>query len=51
MEGSPLNVISYDQGGNGTAEDRQIYRVYYQSLLGNIEEALYNGTTGWQAAA
>ncbi|KAL8832951.1 MAG: hypothetical protein Q9170_004632 [Blastenia crenularia] len=47
--GSPLNVISYI--GNGTTpESKQVFRVYYQSVLGNVKEALMNGTGAWSGA-
>ena len=46
---SPLNVISYDQGGS-TAESQQAFRLYYQTALGNIKEAVSNGMSSWQSA-
>ena len=49
MAASPLNVISYNQGG-ANAESQQAFRIYYQSALGNIKEAVSNGLTSWQAA-
>lgn len=45
--GSPLNVISYVGNGTGTIESRQVFRVYYQSVLGNIKEAVMNGLGSW----
>lgn len=48
---SPVNVISYDAGGNGDPNTRQSFRVYYQSVIGNIKEAVSSGQTSWQAAA
>ena len=46
---SPLNVISYSQGGS-SPESQQTFRIYYQSALGNIKEAVSNGLTSWQSA-
>ncbi|CAD6575147.1 MAG: hypothetical protein ASARMPRED_007112 [Alectoria sarmentosa] len=46
---SPLNVISYSQGGS-SAESQQAFRMYYQSAIGNIKEAVSNGLTSWQSA-
>lgn len=46
---SPLNVIAYNQGGS-SAESQQAFRIYYQSALGNIKEAVSNGLTAWQSA-
>ena len=47
--GSPLNVVSYNQGGQN-AESQQAFRIYYQTTLGNIKEAVSNGLTSWQSA-
>ena len=47
--GSPLSVITYDQGGSD-AESQQALRIYYQSALGNIKEAVSNGLASWQSA-
>ncbi|KAF6219167.1 hypothetical protein HO133_004992 [Letharia lupina] len=49
VAGSPLNVISYNQGGS-SAESQQAFRIYYQSALGNIKEAVSNGLMSWQSA-
>ena len=51
LAGSPLNVISYDAGGDGEPDNRQSFRVYYQSVIGNVKEAVSNGQTAWQSAA
>ncbi|KAL8726902.1 MAG: hypothetical protein Q9166_006391 [cf. Caloplaca sp. 2 TL-2023] len=48
--GSPLNVISYSGKGSGSPKSQQIFRVYYQSVLGNIKEAVSNGLDSWAAA-
>lgn len=50
MVDSPLNVISYDRGGNGSAASRQSFRLFYQSAIGNIKEAASDGLTAWQSA-
>ncbi|KAL9002016.1 MAG: hypothetical protein Q9188_005033 [Gyalolechia gomerana] len=48
---SPLNVISHNRTGTGTAESTQVFRVYYQSVLGNIKEAVMSGlNTQWETA-
>lgn len=47
VAGSPLNVISY---ANGTGDSKQIFRVYYQSVLGNIKEARCKGLGSWSGA-
>jgi len=49
MVGSPLNVISYDKEGAGSAVSRQSFRIFYQSLLGNIKQAVSEGSS-WQSA-
>ena len=45
MVGSPLELLSFALNGSGTspAED-QAFRLYYQSINGNIREMDYNGT-------
>ncbi|KAL8735236.1 MAG: hypothetical protein Q9181_002912 [Wetmoreana brouardii] len=48
--GSPLNVISYNTNGTGPKAERQVFRVYYQSVLGNIKEAVSRGPDAWSAA-
>ena len=50
LEDSPLNVIAYDAGGDGTPESRQSFRIYYQSVIGNIKEAISDGQAAWQDA-
>ena len=50
MVGSPLSVVSYDLRTTDSGSKRQAYRIYYQSLLGNVKEAVANGTTSWQSA-
>ena len=50
MADSPLNVVSYDAGGPGAPATRQSFRMYYQSALGNIKEAVSDGQTSWEAA-
>ena len=50
MIGSPLNVVSYDLGGSDSGSKRQAFRIYYQSLLGNIKEATSIGSNSWQSA-
>ncbi|KAL8700798.1 MAG: hypothetical protein Q9201_005255 [Fulgogasparrea decipioides] len=45
--GSPLNVISYSTNGTGPKAERQVFRVYYQSVLGNIKEAISRGPNAW----
>ncbi|KAL8691677.1 MAG: hypothetical protein Q9218_003152 [Villophora microphyllina] len=52
VAGSPLNVISYIGNGTSTGSkaDRQVFRVYYQSVLGNIKEAVSTGPNKWAAA-
>ncbi|KAL8971804.1 MAG: hypothetical protein Q9183_000880 [Haloplaca sp. 2 TL-2023] len=51
---SPLNVISYNRGdvddGNGGNATDQVFRIYYQSVLGNIKEAVSDGPKNWTAA-
>lgn len=48
--GSPLNVISYIAGDGTTADSRQFFRVYFQSVLGNIKEAVRRGLGSWETA-
>ncbi|KAI4204300.1 MAG: hypothetical protein LQ350_001280 [Teloschistes chrysophthalmus] len=52
VAGSPLNVISYigNATNTGSKADRQVFRVYYQSVLGNVKEAVSNGSAGWAGA-
>ncbi|KAL9609581.1 MAG: hypothetical protein Q9167_005654, partial [Letrouitia subvulpina] len=50
VAGSPLNLISYDLGGNGDPQSRQGFRIYYQSVLGNIKEAISTGLGTWSPA-
>ena len=50
MVGSPLNVISYQQNGTGSPASLQSFRIYYQSAIGNIKEAISNGLASWQSA-
>ena len=51
MIGSPLCVISYDLNGiDKAAEKRQEFRVYFQSLFGNVKEAVSSGGASWQTA-
>ena len=47
---SPLCVLSYDNNGSGSPENRQSFRVYYQSVNGNIKESASDGLSTWQAA-
>ncbi|KAL8659346.1 MAG: hypothetical protein Q9202_007170 [Teloschistes flavicans] len=51
--GSPLNVISYigNATSSGPQAGRQVFRVYYQSVLGNIKEAVSTGTAAWADAS
>ena len=51
LEDSPLTVISYDAGGDGSPDSRQSFRVYYQSVIGNIKESISNGQAAWQDAS
>lgn len=48
---SPIKVISYDAGGGGDPDSRQSFRVYYQSVIGNVKEAVSSGQASWQNAA
>lgn len=50
VAGSPLNVISYVGNGTGTTDIKQVFRIYYQSVLGNIKEVVCNGLGAWGAA-
>ncbi|KAL8640301.1 MAG: hypothetical protein Q9228_002766 [Teloschistes exilis] len=52
VAGSPLNVISYmgNDTNTGSKADRQVFRIYYQSVLGNVKEAVSNGSAGWSGA-
>lgn len=34
----------------GSKADRQVFRIYYQSVLGNVKEAVSNGSAGWSGA-
>ncbi|KAL8710458.1 MAG: hypothetical protein Q9220_004890 [cf. Caloplaca sp. 1 TL-2023] len=49
VAGSPLNAVSYSSNGTGSAASRQRFRLYYQSLLGNIKEAVFDGNA-WGSA-
>ncbi|KAL9016972.1 MAG: hypothetical protein Q9185_005667 [Variospora sp. 1 TL-2023] len=49
--GSPLSVISYVAGDGPIAESKQYFRVYYQSVLGNVKEAIRRGLDQWLSAA
>ena len=50
MAVSPIEVVSYDSGGTDSPQSRQVYRVYYQSISGNVTEAVSSGSTSWQTA-
>ncbi|KAL8948953.1 MAG: hypothetical protein Q9222_004905, partial [Ikaeria aurantiellina] len=50
VAGSPLNAVSYSANGTGSAASRQRFRLYYQSVLGNVKEAVFDGNT-WGTAA
>lgn len=51
VSASPLNVISHNGNSSGTPESAQVFRVYYQSVLGNVKEAVKFGLdTEWSAA-
>lgn len=39
MAGSPLSVVTYDQGPGQSYRGRQAFRVVYQSAIGDIKEA------------
>ena len=50
MIGSPLCTISYDMGGTNEPAKRQEFRMYFQSLYGNVKEAISQGSSSWQNA-
>ncbi|KAL8923290.1 MAG: hypothetical protein Q9208_004690 [Pyrenodesmia sp. 3 TL-2023] len=54
VAGSPLNVVAHEVNGTGprtgTADSRQVFRAYYQSVLGNIKETVAIGGGTWQSA-
>lgn len=54
VAGSPLNIVAHEVNGTGprtgTADSRQVFRVYYQSVLGNIKETVAVGGGTWQSA-
>lgn len=50
MVGSPLNVVSYDEGLGQDVVARQIFRLTYQSAIGNIKEAVSYGMAAWLSA-
>jgi hypothetical protein len=47
---SPLCVLSYDNNGTGSPKSRQSFRMYYQSVIGNVKESASDGLSTWQAA-
>ena len=50
MIDSPLCIVSYDLGGTDKAPKRQEFRIYFQSLFGNIKESVSTGSQSWQNA-
>lgn len=52
VAGSPMNVISYIGNGTGAGnvDSKQVFRVYYQSVLGNVKEAVCDGLGAWAPA-
>ena len=48
--GSPLVIVTYDEGPPESLEQRQAFRIYYQSALGNIKEAVSYHLEPWQNA-
>ncbi|KAL2039442.1 hypothetical protein N7G274_007714 [Stereocaulon virgatum] len=51
MIGSPLAVVTYDDGPTTESlEYRQVFRLYFQSALGNIKEAFSEHLNPWQNA-
>ncbi|KAL8696219.1 MAG: hypothetical protein Q9224_002912 [Gallowayella concinna] len=50
VSSSPMNVISFTNKSNSDPNKQQIFRIYYQSALGNIKEAVSTGMNTWGAA-
>ncbi|KAL8819577.1 MAG: hypothetical protein Q9223_002021 [Gallowayella weberi] len=47
---SPMNVVSFINKSSSSPEKQQIFRLYYQSVLGNIKEAVSTGVDTWDSA-
>ena len=50
MIGSPLCTISYELNSTDEPAKRQEFRMYFQSLYGNVKEAVSKGSSSWQSA-
>ncbi len=50
MVGSPLSVVTYDEGPGESYRARQAFRVVYQSAIGDIKEAVSYHEEPWLVA-
>ncbi|KAL6720993.1 hypothetical protein ACLMJK_000093 [Lecanora helva] len=48
--GSPLAVVSYDEGPGQSPQARQAFRMYFQTANGNVKEAVSFHLEAWQSA-
>ena len=46
-----MNVISYTNPGAATPQEKQTFRMYFQSVIGNIKETLSDAFGPWQSCS
>lgn len=50
MVGSPLAMVTYDEGPGESLTARQAFRMCFQTVNGNIKEAVSSHQESWQSA-
>lgn len=50
MVGSPLAIVSYDDGPGESPDARQAFRMYFQTANGNVKEAVSEHQEAWMSA-
>ncbi len=46
-----MNVISYVNPGHGGLLSKQTFRMYFQSVIGNVKETISDQLGPWQEAS
>ena len=46
-----MNVISYTNPGDPDPEKKQTFRMYFQSVIGNVKEVISDAFGPWQTAS
>lgn len=48
---SPMSVISYTNPGAPSPFEKQTFRMFFQSVIGNVKEVISDAFGPWQSAS